>query len=541
MTIFSRRSFVKVSGLGLAGLSFGGLLSACSSNAGESGGTDSAGGGSAQSSQVIIAMSTGNEPAAGFDPFVSWGCGEHQHEPLIQSTLVTTTKDMRFANDLATAYTNSEDGLTWTFFVRDDVTFSDGEPLTARDVAFTINGIIASEAAEADFSMIDNAEAPDETTVLIHLNKPYNALLYTLAVVGVVPAHAHGADYGDKPIGSGRYILEQWDKGQQVILVANPRYYGDKPQIERLVVVFMEEDAALAAARSGQVDVAFSSATYSSQQLAGYSLFAAKSVDSRGISLPVSKPDGTAEVGNLVTSNLAIRRALNYGTDREKLVQNVLNGYGSVAFSVGDGMPWSSADMKLSTDVVRAQKFLTDDGWQKGSDGIFEKAGQRASFELWYPSNDSVRQALASEFSNQMKEIGIEVVVHGAGWDDLYSHAFKDPILWGWGSNSPIEGYHLNYSSSDSNFAGYASETTDAYLDAALATEHIEDSYELWQKAQWDGLVGVAPQGEATWVWFATIDHLYFVRDGLRIAEQKPHPHGHGWSLVNNVDTWAWE
>jgi peptide/nickel transport system substrate-binding protein len=499
-------------------------------------------------SQVIIAMGTSSEPVAGFDPFVNWGCGEHQHEPLIQSTLISTTKDMGFSNDLATAYNNSEDGLTWTFFIRDDVRFSDGELLTAEDVAFTIRGILASEAAEADLSMVDTAEAQDETTVLIRLNKPFNALLYTLAVIGIVPAHAHGSDYGDKPIGSGRYILEQWDKGQQVILAANPEYYGDKPQIERLVVVFMEEDAALAAARSGQVDVAYTSATFSSQDLTGYSLFAAQSVDSRGISLPLGKPGATkdfngltVEVGNPVTSDLAIRRALNYGVDRDALVQNVLNGYGTVAYSVGDGMPWASSDMKVATDVAQARKLLAEAGWTLSVDDIFEKAGQRASFELWYPANDSVRQALAAEFSNQMKEVGIEVEIKGASWDDLYPHAFKDPVLWGWGSNSPVELYSLNYSTSSSNFASYSNAACDAYLDQALATETIEDSYEFWQKSQWDGIAGFAPQGEATWVWLANIDHLYFVRDGLVVAEQKPHPHGHGWSIVNNIDQWSWE
>jgi peptide/nickel transport system substrate-binding protein len=526
----------------------GGLLAACAAPQGEGATDEDAATTPAINSQVIVAMAPGSEPPAGFDPFVSWGCGEHQHEPLIQSTLITTTASMGFQNDLATGYSVSEDGLTWTFSIRDDVRFSDGTVLSAADVAFTLNGIIASEGAEADLSMVDTAEAPDASTVLLHLNRPFNALLYTLAVVGIVPAHAHGADYGERPIGSGRYVLEQWDKGQQVILAANPDYYGEKPKIERLIVVFMAEDAALAAARSGQVDLAYTSATYSGQELAGYSMFAAKSVDSRGISLPTMPPGVTldengqeVEAGNAVTADIAIRRALNYGVDRELLVQNVLNGYGSVAYSVGDGMPWSSKDMQVATDVSKARAFLTDAGWTLGSDGIFEKVGQRASFELWYPANDSVRQALASEFSNQVKEVGIEVVVKGGSWDELYAHMFTDPILWGWGSNAPVELYNLNHSKGNSNFAGYSNATTDRYLLEALATPALEDSYPLWQKAQWDGSVGVAPQGEATWVWFANIDHLYFARDGLVIAQQKPHPHGHGWSIVNNIDQWSWE
>ena len=66
------------------------------------------------------------------------------------------------------------------------------------------------------------------------------------------------------------------------------------------------------------------------------------------------------------------------------------------------------------------------------------------------------------------------------------------------------------------------------------------ESYELWKKAQWDGTTGITQEGDIPWIWLCNIDHLYFVRDGLQVAEQKIHPHGHGWSIVNNVDQWSW-
>lgn len=500
------------------------------------------------SSQVIVSMTPGSEPPAGFNPFVSWGCGEHVHEPLIQSTLITTNTDLTFKNDLATSYSCSDDGLTWTFTIRDDVVFSDGEPLTAQDVAFTLTSIATNDGAEADLSMVSEVQAPDDTTVVITLNKPFNALLYTLAVVGIVPEHAYGEDYGTHPIGSGRYLLEQWDRGQQVILQANPLYYGDAPTIDRVVVVFMSEDASLAAAQAGQVDVAYTSATLAATLPSGYKLINCNSVDSRGISLPsvasgatlVEEGDMVYSVGNDVTADLAIRQAINYGVDRDLLVEQVLNGYGSPAFSVSDGMPWVSEDMRVSTDVARAQRLLDDAGWLIGDDGIREKEGLRASFVLWYMAGDSVRQGLAEAFSSQMHDLGIAVEVKGASFDDIYPHQYSDPVLWGWGSNSPTEIYNLTYSEGWGNFAQYKSDVVDGYLDAALACPNVEDSFELWKDAQWDGTSGIAPEGAATWVWLANIDHLYFVRDGLNLAEQKPHPHGHGWSLVNNVDQWDW-
>ena len=88
----------------------------------------------AEDNSVIVTMPATSEPASGFDPAYGWGAGEHVHEPLIQSTLVRTTTDLSIENDLATEYSCSEDGLTWTVKIRDDVKFTDGEPLTAEDV-----------------------------------------------------------------------------------------------------------------------------------------------------------------------------------------------------------------------------------------------------------------------------------------------------------------------------------------------------------------------------------------------------------------------
>lgn len=542
----TRRGFLSAAGA-CAGLAASTALAGCAGRQGADGSSDSVVTPKG-STQVVIAMNPTSEPAAGFDPLVAWGCGEHVHEPLIQSTLITTDEDLNFVNDLATDYLCSSDGLVWTFTIRDDVVFSDGEPLSARDVAFTVNGVIDSAMSEADLSMVDRAVAVSDTVVELHLNKPHNALLYTLAVLGIVPEHAYGPEYGRNPIGSGRYVLERWDKGQQVIFTANPKYYGRKPSMERVVVVFMDEDAALAAVQKGEVDIAYTYATHARQAFEGYELAAYKTVDSRGVSLPSVPAGGTKLVegdmafntGNDVTADVAVRRAINCGLDRDAVIEHVLDGYGKVAYSVGDGMPWSSPDMKVELDREKAARLLDEAGWKRGEDGVRSRDGVRAAFDIWYSSDDSVRQALANEFANQMAELGLEVTPRGGSWDEIYLHQFSQPVLWGWGSNSPVEVYELNYSTGWGNYSCYESEITDAYLDEALAQTDVEASYEYWRKAMWDGVEGVAPQGAATWAWIANVDHLYFKREGLDVAHQKPHPHGHGWSLVNNVDAWSW-
>lgn len=493
---------------------------------------------------VVVTMPTSSEPEAGFDPAYGWGAGEHVHEPLIQSTLLTTTEELEIGKDLATDYSVSGDGLIWTVKIRDDVKFTDGEKLTARDVAFTYNNC-AKNSTVNDFTMLDEAVAVDDTTVEFHMNKPFSIWPYTMAIVGIVPEHAYDESYGQNPIGSGRYIMKQWDKGQQVIFEANPDYYGEKAKIKKVTVLFMDEDAALAAAMSGQVDVAHTAASLAEETVEGYSLFIAKSVDNRGINLPTvkaTKKDGKA-AGNDVTSDLAVRRAMNIGIDREQMIENVLNGYGTPAYSVCDQMPWYNEESQVEYDLENAKKILDDAGWKEGSDGIRKKDGVKAEFTVMYNPDDSVRQALAEDFANQCKRLGIAVTTEGAGWDVAYDKALSQPLVWGWGAHTPMELYNIYHTGADSgsaDYSPYANETVDKYMDEALQADDLKTSYDLWKKAQWDGTTGVTQEGDIPWIWFCNVDHLYYVKDGLKVAEQKIHPHGHGWSIVNNVDQWEW-
>ncbi len=495
---------------------------------------------------VIVVMGPSSEPEAGFDPAYGWGAGEHVHEPLIQSTLTVTTKDLTIDYDLATDMKVSEDGLTWTVTIRDDVKFTDGEALTAEDVAFTYNTLRDTSSVN-DFTMLKEAVALDDTTVEFQLNRPYSIWPYTMAITGIVPEHAYGPDYGMNPIGSGRYIMKQWDKGQQVIFEANPDYYGEAPKMKQVTVLFMDEDAAYAAALSGQVDLAYTSAAYSEQTMDGYSLFSCETVDNRGFNLPAIPAGETDEngvaLGNDFTSDIGVRRAINLAIDRETMIENVLNGHGTAAYSVCDKMPWYNPAAKTEYDPDMAKAILEESGWTTGADGIREKNGVKAEFALLYPAGDSVRQALAAETANQLSEFGIQVNIEGVGWDTAYDRAQSTPLMWGWGAHTPMEFYNIYHTKPNGIYAEYSpyrNEAVDRAMDEALESSSLEESYELWKQAQWDGTTGITQDGDLPWIWLVNIDHLYWVKDGLQVAEQKLHPHGHGWSIVNNVDQWTW-
>lgn len=494
---------------------------------------------------VIIAI--GSEPET-LDPTKGWG---HGNSPIIQSTLVKYNAELNFENDLATGYELSEDGLTWTFTIRDDAFFTDGEKVTAQDVAFTLETAKAANGS-FDLTYMESAVAQDDTTVVITLSKPTSIFLNTLASVGIVPEHAYGDDYGTKPIGSGPYKLVEWRPQEQLMFTANENYYGDVPEIKNVTVVFMSEDAALAAVQAGQVDVAYTVATLATTKVKGYDVEAITSADNRGFTLPVIPDEGKttetgATIGNNVTCNREIRQAIAYAIDRQQIADTVLNGFGRPAYSENDGMPWNNPDVKLETDVEYAKKLLADNGWvDTDGDGIVEKDGLKAEFRCVYPSGDSVRQAVGMAAAEQLRAIGIKVDIEGMSWDEIMKVMFSEAVLMGWGSSSPNETYYL-YRSEGAllddfyNPEGYMSDVTDGYLNAAMSALTVEAANENWKRVQWDGTTGTAMQGECPWVWIVNLDHVTYVREGLSIGNQPIHGHGHGLPLIQNLNEWSWE
>ncbi|MCM3631797.1 ABC transporter substrate-binding protein [Paenibacillus camelliae] len=497
-----------------------------------------------QPAELVLAI--GGEPAEGFDPTTGWG---RYGSPLFQSTLFKRDSQLNIIGDAAVSYTISDDGLSWQVELREDIEFSDETPLTAEDVVFTFE-TAQRNASVVDLTNVRSITALSTYQVQFELEKAQSSFIDLLTTIGIVPKHAYSDRYAQQPIGSGPYKLVQWEKGQQLIVEQNERYYGPQSSFKRLVFLFLDEDASLAAAKAGKVHIVAVPSTFSKQNINGMKLKAVQSVDNRGIMFPY-QPEGnsTAEgypIGNAVTSELAIRQAMNIAIDRELLVEGVLEGYGTPAYSVNDQLPWwNEASVVQDADPDAAMKLLADGGWyDSDGDGILEKNGVKAQFTLLYPAGDSIRQSLAIAVADMIKPIGISIQAEGKSWDEIGRLMYSQPVMLGWGSLDPLEMYHV-YSSS---YAGvgyfnpgyYSNDTVDQYMKAALEAVDMEQAHELWKKAQWDGTTGLSTKGDAPWAWLVNIDHLYYTYEQLDIGEQPIHPHGHGWPITSNIDQWKW-
>ncbi|WP_433583053.1 ABC transporter substrate-binding protein [Paenibacillus amylolyticus] len=527
-----------VCSIGLSGCAQGAAPTVSSAENGQSGTT---------STKDELVLAVGTEPEGGFDPTTGWG---QYGSPLFQSTLLKRDANLQLVNDLATAYSVSEDGLTWTVTLRNDVKFSDGEPLTAEDVKFTFD-TAAQSGSVIDLTNMADVQAPDDSTVVFTLKSPQSTFISLLTTLGIVPEHAYGADYAEHPVGSGPYKLVQWDKGQQAIVEANEEYYGNESAFHKLTFLYLDEDAAYAAAQAGTVDIAAIPAAFSKQQVNGMTLEAVKTVDNRGIMFPMqpagAKSGDGLPAGNDVTSDLAIRQAVNVVIDRKALVEGVLEGYGRPAYSVSDDLPWSNAEAVFTdANLEEAKRILATGGWvDADGDGIVEKNGVKAEFSLLYFAGDLTRQSLALATADMVTQAGIKINVEGKSREETKKMAYSNAVLFGWGSHDPLETYNL-YSSTHKgdgyyNVGLYSNPVVDSWMEKALQATSEEEALPFWQKAEWDGTTGFSYQGDAPWAWLVNIDHLYLVKNGLNIGQQQIHPHGHGWPVTSNLEEWSWD
>ncbi len=501
----------------------------------------------ATSSPQKLVLAIGGERTEGFDPTLGWG---RYGSPLFQSTLLKRDAKLNIIGDLALAWHLSEDKKRWQVSLRKDARFSDGVALTAADVAYTFNAA-AKAGGMTDLTLLDRAEAVDGHTVRFYLKKPQVTFIQRMITLGIVPKHLHGPKYGRKPVGSGPFTLVQWDEGQQLVVAANPLYYGTSPSFAQITFLFVNEDTAFAAAKAGKIQMAAVPQSFAVQKIKQMRLHPVPSVDNRGIMFPIlpRQAEKSAEgypVGNDVTADPAIRKAVNYALDRRSLVAGILEGYGAPASGVVDGLPWDQKTGHITdNDPDKARTILKTAGWvDSDQDGIVEKDGLKAEFTLIYPSTDSIRQALALTAADMAAKVGIRINVVGKSWDDIPRFKHSAAILFGWGSHDPTEMYNLYHSQMAGqeyyNCGFYANQTVDRHLDDAMTAASFDASLPHWQAAQWDGETGFMPPGDAAWAWLVNLTHTYFVHDCLDIGTSQMEPHGHGWPITANIESWRW-
>ena len=496
---------------------------------------------------TVAAHSNIKEPAAGFNPLTGWGCGHQNYNPLVQSCLFKTDKKGDIVPDLATDYKISDDGLTWTVNVRDDVKFSDNSTFDAKDVAFTFNTAKDTET-DLDLTNLDKVTAKNDTCVEFKLVEPRSTFIYDLRYVGIVPEEYDNETYGENPIGTGPYVLDHWDQGQQAIFKINDNYYGDKPYFTQLTLLFPDEASWLELAKSGQVDVVPVATSALNQTVDGYQFYEVSAGRAQGVSFPYLEDNGDTtesgwKIGNNVTADKAIRQALNVGVDRQKMCDEVFAGHAQPEYTSVDTRDYANDAAKgTDGDIEKAKQILKEGGWEDtDGDGIVEKDGVKASFDLYYPPDYLDRQSLSTVFAEQAKEIGIEVNLQGADWDTIYANMYSSAALMQQTSPDPYKSIYQQYHSKAPdefymNPGLYNNTDSDKLMEEAMHSNDFNAANKLWAESALVNGGGWGPAGDAPWVWIANYNYNYFVKDDIDMGEQ---PDGLGNDFLINVVDWT--
>jgi peptide/nickel transport system substrate-binding protein len=407
---------------------------------------------------------------------------------------------MELVPQLATSWDISEDGLTYTFELRDDVTYHDGTPFNAESVCANVERILDPETesawAAADLSTFESCEVLGDYEVAWHLSEVMPDLLQALAsrvwMVSTAAADELGPLFIMKPVGSGPFMVEEWIPRKHILLKKNPNYnwgpnfYAPGPsQIDVLEIrPIPEGETRVAALQTGEVDlIAYVPAQHvASLKDQGYT------VDSLG--MPGIPRFVGLNVQEFPTDELAVRQAMEFAVDRVAFADVLYHGVPSPAYA-----PASSKDPNYdqskecefySYDSEKAEALLEEAGWVVGDDGIREKDGQRLEIAFITPDTSHWMEP-AELLQAQLREVGIDLSVtemaRGAWYDILGGSGPYNVYPWFW-SGFVTSGiwrshFHSDYIGTYSNFVRFDNEEMNQLGDALVVATDPDEADQL--------------------------------------------------------------
>lgn len=439
---------------------------------------------------------------------------------------------------LAKSWEYDENNLTYTFELRDDVKWHDGEKFTAEDVKFTYETInnpeIGSEIA-TNYEDIEKMEIVNDYEIKITL-KDHNVAILDYFTVGIIPKHLlEGqdiitADFNVNPVGTGPYKMNNWDQGQSITLIKNEDYFKTTPKIDKIVFKIVDDSKAkVMQLKSGELNLAQVTPkdipTFENNS--DYVVDIMKTADYRGILYNFNS--------KIFSMYRELPNALSYGIDRQAIVDSILLGYGKVAYSpLQMGEYNNEAIEKFEYNPSKAKELLEQNGWKLGSDGIYEKDGTKLSFELVCGEGDQVRIDMANISAQQLKEIGVDVKVAVKAKIDW---ANQDAYLIGWGSpfDPDDHTYKVFSTNGGANYSSYSNSKIDELLTKSRQTNVFEDRLKYYKEFQEEMTM------DMPYTFIAYIDAIYVSTPNLKGITKDTVLGHHGVGIFWNVEEWDLE
>ncbi len=391
--------------------------------------------------------------AVSFHPYLTTDTASSSYQGLVYAAglLKRNPDTLKMEANMAKSWTISPDQLVYTFTLRSDLKWSDGEPITSADFKWTWDQAM-NPANDYPYrennTFIKSYEAPDPTHVVVTINSVFCPALEGVDAITPLPMHIwQKYDWKDPEknpeilhptVVSGPFKLQEWVKDDHAIFVANDSYFLGRPKLDTYTIrIVPEQSIAFTMLQSGQVDTApVSPEQYAEAKkipiLNEYNWWLASGTWSY-IGFNLRHP---------ALQDLKVRQALSYAFDRNQLIAKVLHGLARPLYStIVPSSPYYNANVPhYDYNPDMAKQLLKEAGYTPGSDGIMQKNGQRLSLSLIYgPNTSTTRQAIAVVAQAQFKQIGVDVNIQGLEWGAFLDAQQKPPYNWdlsvaGWAS-----------------------------------------------------------------------------------------------------------
>ena len=366
---------------------------------------------------------------------------------------------------LATSWQHSADGTVWTFHIRKGVTWQDGQPLTARDVAFTFNWIVDNHmSAYTTYTTgIRHVTTPDDYTAVFTCAKPKAGILQMW--VPIIPQHIWGKmtpseaqnKFQNPPpvIGSGPFQVVEWKKGQYVRMVANKHYWNGAPKVDELLFrIYTNQETIAADLKQGSIQYADVAPAQYQTFLHDPAWTAHKAVDDSFEDIGFNCYTGPS-LGNPVLKDERFRNALNWAIDRAKIAAIAYNGAAIPATSFLPSDYWKppldyhwtpAANRAYSYDPAKAKALLDAAGYRDtNGDGVRDYRGKPITLRLWSVTEKNEYVTTGKLVAGWLRDIGLRVTLATMDDGSLSAHIYNtvkgrftpdyDLFVWGWGGD----------------------------------------------------------------------------------------------------------
>lgn len=435
---------------------------------------------------------------------------------------------------LATAWSASEDGITWTFTLRDDVTWHDGEPFTAEDVEFTIRGIQQPESTfgnKASVDLVTGINIVDDFTIELSTDSPVATLANDLSRMGIAPKHLLEGqdllnnDFNSLPVGTGPYRAVERN-GDDVTLEAYENYYlPDLPRTNRLIYRSIPEMASIAAAlRAGEVDIApFDFATMEGIEEDGFQVYLVPALTFDYMVINHENP---------LFENKLVRQALSHALDRDAIVEIALNGLATPATSpISTTNPLYTPDVReYPFDMDQTAALMQEAGWTMNDSGMWERDGETFSFSILAGTND-VAIVAQQNWQQAGFDVQLEQVNDGALRSERWRSSDFDIAAMASGNGlDPIANPYPIWYGTDAefNWSQWTNSDFDALWDNARGIFDAEERIAANHDAQ------RTLAEELPWFYIAHRQHGYVAKPGLEGVVLNE------WDWAVGMETWFW-